>query len=214
MTRLLGRTTPKRPSPSTLTPTSSYVPPSKRCGHVFCGCFHQFHSDLALTTPGHPLRLYPPVQACGGHAAPCRKVTLSPAVLFSPSNPPPPSPYPLYRRMEESGHSVSPDQSMFLFLKLISRSALPPNVHISLNLFSLCHSAPSPLLSTTSPTPCKPRPFLNPGRCLPRPSRQQTKQQVPKGAMQMLPVLPLFKTLARSPLPAPSHTCPLTPRRG
>jgi hypothetical protein len=128
--------------------------------------------------------------------------------------PPPPSPYPLCRRMEESGHSVSPDQSMFLFLKLISRSALPPNVHISLNLFSFCHSAPSPLLSTTSPTPCKPRPFLNPGRCLPRPSRQQTKQQVPKGAMQMLPVLPLFKTLARSPLPAPAHTCPFTPHRG
>jgi hypothetical protein len=28
------------------------------------------------------------------------------------------------RRMEEAGHSISPDQSMFLFLKLISRS--PP----------------------------------------------------------------------------------------
>ncbi len=62
-----------------------------------------------------------------------------------PPPPPPPTstplPLTLHYRMEESGHAVSPDQSMFLFLKLISRSAPPLSFRSSELIFSCVSSS-------------------------------------------------------------------------
>ncbi len=109
---------------------------------------HQHMHHARCCTPsrrsGHTLRLHPPLQARRGHAASRRQVHVPPP-------PPPPLPHPL-PRMEESGHSVSPDQSMFLFLKLISRCTLPSS---SIAPLTPTPAVPSPPSSTISRTPCE-----------------------------------------------------------